>query len=102
MPPPPEWPAAAWASPGSDAGAPHGPVKDAMGSMSIRRLEAGIFDNISAVDVGLNPFQVVPGRFVDLGKPGFIGHEAACEIVAMLFWYNDKKIPRGLPPEWGK
>ncbi len=47
-----------------------------VGSMGIRRMEAGILDNGVDVDQSLNPYQVGLGSFVDLEKSDFIGRQA--------------------------
>jgi aminomethyltransferase len=45
-------------------------------SMDIRRIEAGILNNVSDMDETMNPFQAGLGEFVDLDKPDFIGKAA--------------------------
>lgn len=61
------------------AGQPHGMVYGSMASMEIRRIEAGILDNVTDFDVSMNPFQAGLGPFIDLEKKDYIGHEALLE-----------------------
>ena len=78
------------------AGKPHGMVFDSMASMEIRRIEAGILDNITDFDVSMNPFQAGLGPFIDLDKTGFIGREALLEAdrrVLLLGLRCAKAIP---------
>ena len=58
------------------AGAPHGMVYGSLSSMEIRRIEAGILDNLSDFDTTMNPFQAGLGAFIDLDKSDFIGRDA--------------------------
>ena len=44
--------------------------------MGIRRIEAGILDNLSDFDPSTTPFEAGLGAFIDLDKEGFIGREA--------------------------
>ena len=57
-------------------GEPHGMTFGGLASMGIRRVEAGILDNLSDFDASMTPFEAGLGSFVDLDKPGFIGREA--------------------------
>jgi glycine cleavage system aminomethyltransferase T len=59
-----------------EAGAPHGMVYGCMASMIMRRIEAGILDNLSDFDHSMTPFAAGLGKFIDLDKEGFIGREA--------------------------
>jgi len=45
-------------------------------SMSVRRIEAGILDNLTDFDTSMTPYEAGLGGFVDLDKEGFIGREA--------------------------
>lgn len=47
-----------------------------MASMELRRIEAGILDNLTDFDRTMTPFAAGLGAFVDLDKPGFVGREA--------------------------
>ena len=58
------------------AGAPFGLQNAALSSMAIRRIEAGILDYGTDFDRNQNPWQVGLERFVDMGKPDFIGRGA--------------------------
>ena len=58
------------------AGAAHGMVYGCMASMIMRRIEAGILDNLSDFDHSMTPFAAGLGKFIDLDKEGFIGREA--------------------------
>jgi glycine cleavage system aminomethyltransferase T len=58
------------------AGAPFGISVCALDSMDIRRIEAGILNNISDMDETMNPFQAGLASFVKLDKPDFIGKAA--------------------------
>ena len=62
-----------------NAGSPHGMVYGSMASMGMRRIEAGILDNISDIDISMTPFEAGLGSFIDLDKEGFIGREALLE-----------------------
>jgi len=59
-----------------DAGKPHGLEFSGSGAMEIRRLEAGILDNITDMDMSMTPFQAGLGSFVDMDKGEFVGREA--------------------------
>ncbi len=59
-----------------DRGAPHGLVFASIKAMGIRRIEAGILDNISDFDMSMTPFEAGLGRFIDLDKTDFIGKSA--------------------------
>jgi len=58
------------------AGEPHGLAVCGLDSMDIRRIEAGILNNVSDMDETMNPYQAGLGSFVDLRKPDFIGKAA--------------------------
>jgi aminomethyltransferase len=58
------------------AGAAHGLAVQALESLGIRRIEAGILDNGTDMDPTMTPFAAGLGRFVDLDKPEFLGREA--------------------------
>jgi len=58
------------------AGAAHGLCVCGLDSMDIRRIEAGILNNVSDMDETMNPFQAGLGVFVDMKKPDFIGKAA--------------------------
>jgi aminomethyltransferase len=58
------------------AGTPHGMVYGSMASMEIRRIEAGILDNITDFDTSMTPYEAGLGPFIDLEKEGYVGREA--------------------------
>ncbi len=58
------------------AGEASGLLGSGLESMGIRRIEAGILDYGTDMDRTMTPFQANLGRFVDLGKEGFVGREA--------------------------
>lgn len=59
-----------------EAGKPHGMVFSTTPSMEIRRIEAGILDNLTDFDWTMTPFEAGLGPFIDMDKPNFIGREA--------------------------
>lgn len=59
-----------------NAGAEVGMPVCALDSMDIRRIEAGILNNISDMDHTMNPFQAGLGAFVRFDDREFIGREA--------------------------
>ncbi len=60
-----------------EAGAPHGMVFGSLAAMGIRRIEAGILDNLSDFDPSMTPFEAGLGAFIDLDKDDeFIGRDA--------------------------
>jgi glycine cleavage system aminomethyltransferase T len=58
------------------AGATHGLAVQGLGSLGIRRIEAGILDNGTDMDPTLTPWAAGLGRFVDFEKGPFIGRDA--------------------------
>jgi len=58
------------------AGQPHGLVYGSMASMEVRRIEAGILDNITDFDHKMTPFAAGLGAFVHPDKGGFVGRDA--------------------------
>lgn len=58
------------------AGQPFGMTVCALDSMDIRRIEAGILNNLSDMDMTMNPFQAGLGAIVDLERHDFIGRAA--------------------------
>jgi glycine cleavage system aminomethyltransferase T len=61
------------------AGAPHGLAVCGLDSMDIRRIEAGILNNVSDMDETMNPYQAGLGSVVDMNKPDFIGKAALAD-----------------------
>lgn len=58
------------------AGRPFGMTVCGLDSMDIRRIEAGILNNLSDMDETMTPYQAGLGGFVDLRKDDFIGKAA--------------------------
>ena len=58
------------------AGAPLGMAFSGLESMGIRRLEAGILDNGTDIDLSMTPYEAGIGAFVDLDKRDFVGRDA--------------------------
>ena len=58
------------------AGEAHGLIFGSISSMEIRRIEAGILDNLTDFDASMSPFAAGLGPFIDLDKEGFIGRDA--------------------------
>lgn len=89
------------------AGQPHGMEYGSMASMEIRRIEAGILDNITDFDITMNPFQAGLGPFIDLDKQGYVGREALIEAdrrVLLLGLKTTESVPayRGRSVRWIK
>ena len=59
-----------------EAGKDYGLVYGSMASMEIRRIEAGILDNITDFDHTMTPFAAGLGAFVHVDKEGYVGREA--------------------------
>ena len=74
----------------AEAGIPHGMVYGSLASMEIRRIEAGILDNLTDFDTTMNPFEAGLGEFIDLDKPGFIGREALIQSNRQPLLYGVK------------
>jgi glycine cleavage system aminomethyltransferase T len=62
-----------------EAGTPHGVVFSSVASMETRRIEAGILDNGTDMDMSMTPYQAGLGAFVNLNKQDFIGRAALLE-----------------------
>jgi len=72
------------------AGQPHGLEFSGSGSMEIRRLEAGILDNITDFDMSMTPFQAGLGPFIDLDKDDFVGRDALLDADRRTLLYGLK------------
>jgi glycine cleavage system aminomethyltransferase T len=72
------------------AGEPHGMTFSSMESMGIRRIEAGILDNVTDMDVTITPFQAGLESFIDIEKEGFIGRSALLEASRDKLLYGIK------------
>ena len=58
------------------SGEPHGLEFSSTRSMTIRRIEAGIFGNITDMDTTMTPFEAGLAAFVDMDKESFVGKDA--------------------------
>lgn len=58
------------------AGKPFGMRAGSLASMGTRRIEAGILDNGTDMDVKMTPYEAGLGMFIDLSKPDFVGKSA--------------------------
>jgi len=72
------------------AGSPHGMVFGSLKAMGIRRIEAGILDNLSDFDMSMTPFQAGLGAFIDLNKADFIGRPTLLEADRQSLLYGIK------------
>ena len=72
------------------AGSPHGMVFGSLVAMGIRRIEAGILDNITDFDTSMTPYQAGLGSFIELDKEGFIGREALLQADRETLLYGVK------------
>jgi aminomethyltransferase len=59
-----------------DCGKPFGMELSATRAMTIRRIEAGIFGNLTDIDTTINPFEAGLGFCVNMDKGDFIGRES--------------------------
>ena len=73
-----------------DAGKPHGLEFSGAGSMEIRRLEAGIVDNITDMDMSMTPFEAGLGAFIDMDKDDFVGRQALVDADRRTLLYGLK------------
>ena len=79
-----------------DVGSAHGMVFGSIASMEMRRIEAGILDNLTDFDTSMNPFQAGLGAFIDLDKEGFIGRNALLSADKSLVLFG-LKCEAGIP-----
>lgn len=79
------------------AGSVHGMRVSALECMGIRRIEAGIRDNGTDMDVTMTPFAAGLGRFVDLEKTVHIGAEALRAADRRSAFFGVRSDP-GTPP----
>ena len=79
-----------------ETGSPHGMVFGSLAAMGIRRVEAGILDNISDFDASMTPYQAGLGAFVELDKEGFIGRQALLQADRETLLYG-VKCPTAAP-----
>ena len=59
-----------------NCGKPFGMELSATRAMTIRRIEAGIFGNLTDIDTTINPFEAGLGFCVNMDKEDFIGRDA--------------------------
>ena len=59
-----------------NCGKPFGMELSATRAMTIRRIEAGIFGNLTDIDTSINPFEAGLGFCVNMDKEDFIGRDA--------------------------
>lgn len=57
-------------------GAPHGMEYSSIAAMNIRRIEAGIMDNLTDMDPTMTPYEAGLGSFIDMDKGDFVGRDA--------------------------
>ena len=76
-------------------GKPHGLAPQSLGSLGIRRIEAGILDNGTDMTPDMTPYEAGLGRFVDLSKEDFIGRDAlaVADQRPRLFGVSGEPIP---------
>ena len=72
------------------AGTPHGMVFSSASSMEIRRIEAGILDNITDMDTTTTPFQAGLDAFIDMDKDGLVGKKALVDADRRTLLYGFK------------
>lgn len=77
-------------------GSPHGMVFSSAASMETRRIEAGILDNGTDMDMTMTPHQAGLGAFIDLEKPDFVGRSALLEADQRTCLYG-MKCPTATP-----
>ena len=59
-----------------DCGKPFGMEFSAARAMTLRRIEGGIFGNLTDIDSTINPFEAGLGFFVNMDKENFVGRDA--------------------------
>lgn len=72
------------------AGKPHGMVFSSASSMEIRRIEAGILDNITDMDTSMTPFEAGLAPFIDMDKDDFVGRAALLDAGRETLLYGIK------------
>ena len=73
-----------------EAGTQHGMAFGSLNAMGIRRIEAGILDNLTDFDISMTPFQAGLGRFIELDKADFIGRAALLKADRETLLYGVK------------
>ena len=84
-----------------EAGKPFGMTICGLDSMDIRRIEAGILNNVSDMDETMNPFQAGLDFVVDMSKDDFIGRKAL-ETADRGLLLHGLQCPAGEPAEGGE
>lgn len=79
-----------------EAGRAYGMAVCGLDSMDIRRIEAGILNNLSDMDETMNPWQAGLGAFLDMRKPDFIGKQALATADRGLLLHG-LQCPQGEP-----
>lgn len=72
------------------AGEPHGMEFSCANSMETRRIEAGILDNITDMDMTMTPFEAGLGGFIDMDKEDFVGRAALVDADRKPLFYGIK------------
>ena len=83
------------------AGEAQGIITTGLDSMNIRRIEAGILDNLTDMDSSMTPYQAGIGKFVDLSKHDFIGKDVLAEADRRTLIFGVKcptAAPSGVSP----
>lgn len=83
-----------------ETGSPHGMVFGSLAAMGIRRVEAGILDNLTDFDASMTPFEAGLGAFIELDKH-FVGREALLQADRETLLYG-VKCPSTAPHDHGE
>lgn len=84
-----------------ETGSPHDMVFGSLAAMGIRRVEAGILDNLTDFDASMTPFEAGLGAFIELDKEHFIGREALLQADRETLLYG-VKCPSTAPHDHGE
>ena len=76
-----------------ESGRNNGLISSALDSMNIRRIEAGICNNLTDIDETMTPFQAGLGDLVDLEKSNFIGREALINANRDCLLFGFRTLP---------
>jgi len=82
-----------------ETGSPHGMVFGSLAAMGIRRVEAGILDNLTDFDASMTPYQAGLGSFIELDKKDFIGRDALLQADRKTLLYG-VKCPSTAPQDY--
>lgn len=72
------------------SGKPFGMEFSCANSMEIRRIEAGILDNLTDMDMSTTPFEVGLSAYIDMDKEGFVGRAALLSADPRSLFYGVK------------